>query len=206
VTSVALLWALIAIGLGIVAVRRRTVGIALLACQSLLLGAAAIDDALAHDRGLSVAVVVLVARGIVLPVLLYRVVAGTREPRRVRSEGAALPRLLLAVAAMVSAAALIPSFGLDRPGAEHATAALVVLGIVIAAVRRAVVFQMLGFLVAENGIYLAGLTVAGGVPAVVELALVFDLVVVLAIAAAFGAKIHQHFGTGDTSLLRGLRD
>ena len=204
--SLELLWLLAGLGLAIVVVRRRTIGIALLATQSLLLGGAAISDAVNHHAGLIVAVIVLLTRGVLLPGLLLRVVRDTREPRRVRSEGSALPRLVLAVTAMSIAVALIPAFGLDQPGAEHATAALVVLGIVIAAVRRPVVFQILGFLVAENGIYLAGLTVAGGIPAAVELALLFDLLAVLSVAAAFGAKIHEHFGTSDTSLLRGLRD
>lgn len=204
--STELLWILVGLALAIVVVRRRTVGIGLLAVQSLLLGAAAVSDALDQHSGLLVAVTVLLARGVLLPGLLLAVVRGTREPRRVQSEGPALPRLVFAVAATIAAVAIIPSFGLDQPGAEHATAALVVLGIVIAAVRRAVVFQVLGFLVAENGIYLAGLTVAGGIPAAIELALLFDVLAVLTVAAAFGSKIHEHFGTSDTSLLRGLRD
>jgi hydrogenase-4 component E len=204
--STELLWALIGLGVAVVVVRRRTVGIGLVAAQSVLLGAAAIVDAVGDDFGLVVAGVVLVARGIVLPGLLLWVVRGTREPRRVASERFALPRLVLAVAAMVVAAALVPSFGLDQPGAEHAVAALVVLGIVIAAVRRPVVFQALGFVVAENAIYLAGLSVAGGIPAAIELALLFDVLAVLTVAAAFGSKIHEHFGTSDTSLLRELRD
>lgn len=204
--SAELLWLLVGLGLAVVVVRRRTVGVALLAAQSLLLGGAAVADAIADHHGLAIASLVLVARGLLLPGLLLLVVRGTRESRRVRSEGPALPRLIFAVATTVLAVALIPSFGLDQPGAERATAALVVLGVVIAALRRPVVFQVVGFLVAENGIYLAGLTVAGGIPAAIELALLFDVVALLAVAAAFGAKIHEHFGTSDTSLLRGLRD
>jgi hydrogenase-4 component E len=204
--STELLWILVGLGLAIVVVRRRTMGIALLAAQSLLLGAGAVAGAIDDHNGLLVAAIVLVTRGVLLPGLLLLVVRGTRESRRVRSEGPAMPRLILAVAATILAVALVPSFGLDQPGAEHATAALVVLGVVIAAVRRPVVFQIVGFLVAENGIYLAGITVAGGIPAAIELALLFDVVAVLGVAAAFGAKIHEHFGTSDTSLLRGLRD
>lgn len=202
----ALLWPLLGLGLGVVVVRRRTVAIALVAAQSALLGALAVDAAAGDPSGVVVAALVVLARGLVLPGLLLRVVRATREPRRVVSERFVLPRLVLALAAMVAAAALVPSFGLEEPGAERATAALVVLGIVIAAVRRPVVFQALGFLVAENGIYLAGLAVAGGIPAAIELALAFDVLLVLTVAAAFGAKIHEHFGTSDTSVLRGLRD
>jgi hypothetical protein len=39
-----------------------------------------------------------------------------------------------------------------------------------------------------------------------QLGLVFDLVVVVSVAGAFSAKIHDELGTSDTSLLGGLRD
>jgi hydrogenase-4 component E len=200
--SIAFLWALVTLGFAIVVVRRRSLGIALMAAQSTLLGVHAISDT--HD--LLLAIGILAGRGIVLPVALLAVVRGTRERRRVSSELLALPRLVVAAGAVAVGAALVPSFGLIDPAAERAAIALLVLGIVIAAVRQAVVFQVVGFLVAENGVYLAGLAVAGGVPGAIELALLFDLVAVLAVAAAFGAKIHEQFGTSDTNLLRGLRD
>jgi hydrogenase-4 component E len=199
------MWALIGLGLGIVVVRRRTTAIGLMAAQSLLLGALAVSEAADAGTGLAIAAGALIARAIVLPLLLLRIVRVTREPRRV-VERHALARLVGAVVAVVVAAPLVPTFGLDQPGAENAAFALVVLGIVIAAVRGPVVLQAVGFLVAENGVYLAGLAVAGGLPGAIELGLLFDLLVVLAVAAAFGSKIHEEFGSGDTGLLRGLRD
>jgi hydrogenase-4 component E len=200
--SAAFLWALVALGFAVVVVRRRSMGIVLMGVQSILLGIHAIGDT--HDVWLAIAI--LAGRGIVLPVALLAVVRGTRERRRVSSELLALPRLVVAASAVAAGAALAPSFGLIDPAAERTAIALLVLGIVIAAVRQAVVFQVVGFLVAENGVYLAGLAVSGGVPGAIELALLFDLVAVLAVAAAFGTKIHEHFGTSDTNLLRGLRD
>jgi hydrogenase-4 component E len=203
--SVALIWALIGLGFGIVVVRRRTTAIGLVAAQSLLLGGLAIGEAIDTRAGLAVAAGALIARAIVLPLLLLRVVRVTREPRRV-VERHALARLLGVVVAVVVAAPLVPAFGLEPAGAENAAFALVVAGIVIAAVRGPVVLQAVGFLVAENGVYLAGLAVAGGLPGAIELGLLFDLLVVLAVAAAFGSKIYEEFGSGDTRLLRGLRD
>jgi hydrogenase-4 component E len=198
---------LVLLGFTVVAARRRSVGIALAAAQSMALGALAVADAVgAHGGSLALAVVILVARGLVLPGLLLLVVRGTREPGRVSSERAAGSRLVLAIAAVAVAVAFVPSFGLRGAGAEQAAVALLVLGLVIAATRQAVVFQALGFLVAENGVYLAGLSVPGGVPAALELALLFDLLVVLAVVAAFGARIHELFGSSDTTLLRDLRD
>lgn len=199
------MWALIGLGLGIVVMRRRTTAIGLVAAQSLLLGALAVSEAADARTGLAIAAGALIARAIVLPLLLLRIVRVTREPRRV-VERHALARLVGAVVAVVIAAPLVPDIGLDEPGAENAAFALVVLGIVIAAVRGPVVLQAVGFLVAENGVYLAGLAVAGGLPGAIELGLLFDLLVVLAVAAAFGSKIHEEFGSGDTGLLRGLRD
>jgi len=35
---------------------------------------------------------------------------------------------------------------------------------------------------------------------------VFDLVLIVSVGAVFSAKIHAELGTGDTSLLEGLRD
>jgi hydrogenase-4 component E len=204
--SRALIWALVISSLGVVTVRRRSVAIGLVALQSLWLGAEAIGDAAGHSTALLVAGAVLLAKAIALPVLLAVVVARTREPRRIASERHPLVRLTLALAVGLATVALTPRFGLTDAAAEHAAVGLVALGIATALVRRPAIFQALGFLVAENGLYLAALAAPGGLPAFVELGLVFDLVVVVSVAGVFSARIHQELGTGDTSLLGGLRD
>lgn len=204
--STPMLWLLVGLGLAIVVARRRSAGVWLIAAQSLLLGAAALQEASSGSTVLWVAGSILLVRAIGLPVLLRRVIGQTREPARIASEHGTLARLVLAVIVLLAAVALVPDFGLDQPGAGHAAVALVVLGIVVAAARRPVVFQAIGFLLAENGVYLASLSVPGGFPAIIELGLLFDLVVLIAVAAAFGAKIHEEFGTSDTSILRELRD
>ena len=40
----------------------------------------------------------------------------------------------------------------------------------------------------------------------IELGALFDLALVVTVAAAFTQRIHVELGTGDTELLRGLRD
>ena len=200
------LWALVGLALALVVVRRRSAGLALLAAQSLLLGAVALDQALAGHGAVAVAAAILAVRGVLLPLLLGEVIRRTREPRRVASERFALPRLVVALAVALVAVGLAPPLGLHDAAAGDAAIALVVLGIVVAAVRRAIVFQAIGFLVAENGVLLAGLAVAGGLPGIVELGLLVDLVLAVGVAGAFGARIHERFGTSDTSLLRSLRD
>ncbi len=197
--------ALAATGLGVVVVRRRSIAIALVAAQSLALGVAAIADGIGESAALSTAGVALIIKALALPALLLWVVRRTREPRLIVEERHALTRAVAAAAATLTLVALVPDVLSDRT-AQHTAVALLVLGIAIAILRRAAIFQALGFLVAENGLYVAALAASGGLPAVIELGLVFDLVVVVAVAAAFSAKIHEHLGTGDTGLLGDLRD
>jgi hydrogenase-4 membrane subunit HyfE len=198
-------WALVALGFAIVVVRRRSAAVALLAVQSLLLGALAVHEA-STAGALLVPAIVLLARGVGLPLALARVTALTREPRRVAAERFALGRLVSAVAIVLGTVALAPPLGLEQAGAARAAVALVVLGLALAALRRPLVFQAIGVLVAENGVYLASLAVAGGMPGAIELGLCCDLVVIVAVVALLGTRIHARLGSGDTSLLETLRD
>ena len=59
---------------------------------------------------------------------------------------------------------------------------------------------------AENGLSLLAISVPGGLPYVIELGALFDLALVVVVAVVFTRRIHGEFGTGDTELLRGLRD
>jgi len=203
--SDAVIWSLVISALAVVAVRRRSVAIALVAAQSIILGASAIADAAGESTALAVAGAALLAKAVVLPILLLSVVTRTRETRWIQ-ERHPLARLTIALAVALALAALVPRFGLESAAAEHAAVGLLALGITTAVVRGAAIFAALGFLVAENGLYLAALAAPGGVPAFIELGLVFDLVVIVSVAGAFSAKIHEELGTGDTTLLGALRD
>ncbi len=202
----ALTWALVISALGVVVVRRRSVALALVALQSVWLGAHAISGASGHSSALLVAGAVLLAKAVLLPAGLALVVLRTREAQWISTERHPLARLTISRAAARPIAALVPHFGLLHPGVERAAVGLVALGITTAMVRRPAIFQVLGFLVAENGLYLAALSAPGGLPAFIELGLLFDLVLIVSVAAVFSAKIHEELGTGDTSLLGGLRD
>ena len=204
--SHAVIWMLAISALGVVVVRRRSIAIALIALQSLLLGAEAISHAASGSTALLVAGIVLLAKAIALPALLALVVARTREPGRMASEHHPLARLTVALAIALAVVTLVPRFGLAHADVEHTAVGLVALGMAIAVVRRPAIFQAFGFLVAENGLYLAALSVPRGFPVFIELGLVFDLVVVISVASAFSAKIHEELGTADTSLLGSLRD
>jgi hydrogenase-4 component E len=197
---------LVALGFGIVAVRRRSVAIVLVCAQSLVLGAGAL--ALAGDRSEAylVAGLVVVAKAGVLPALLLYTLRRTREPQLVAAAAPALARLLGCAVLALVVVATMPSLGLESEAAERGAFALVATGIAIVVLRRPVLFQAIGLLVAENGIYLLALSAPGGMPFVIELGVLFDLLLVLTVAIGFTHRIHETFGTGDTERLRGLRD
>ena len=201
-----LVTAVLALGLAVVVVRRRSVAIALVAAQSLALGIGALGLTSGRSSDFLVASLVLLTKALVLPVLLYAVMLRTREPRLVVAAAGPLMRLALAGAVALAAATLVPRLGLSSAHTERTAVALLLVGVAIVVARRPVLFQLLGLIVAENGLSLLAISVPGGLSYVIELGALFDLALVVTVAAAFTHRIHAELGTGDTELLRGLRD
>jgi len=193
---------ILALGLGVVLVRRRSFAIALVSVQSLALGLLALD----HDGELFVAGLVLLVKALALPALLVAVLRRTREPRLVAAAAGPLVRLAGTAAAAALAVVLLPPLATGDIHAERMAVALVVVGLSIVVARRPALFQLLGLIVAENGLSLLALSVPGGLSYVIELGALFDLALVVVVASFFTRGIHGELGTGDTELLRGLRD
>lgn len=204
--SSAIVTAILVFGLGVIVVRRRSVAITLIAAQSLALGIGSIQLASGRSNDFLVASLVLLMKAVVLPALLFVVMHRTREPRLVAPAAPVLVRLAGAGAVALAASALLPPLGLESAQIEHTAVALVLVGIAIVVARRPAFLQLLGLIVAENGLSLLAVSVPGGLSYVVELGALFDLVLVVTVAAAFTQRIHLELGTGDTELLRGLRD
>ncbi|MFT3863403.1 MAG: hypothetical protein QM729_03960 [Solirubrobacterales bacterium] len=198
--------ALVGLGIAVAVVRRRSLAIVLVAIQGLILGVVA----LAHDGGdggaMALAGAILLVRAAAIPVVLTFVRRRTPERSLVAPTTSVATRLLLSTAVVLVAVAATPPLGLGERVAEHGAVAMLCLGIAIVALRRPAILQLAGVLVAENGVYLLAIAVPGGVPAVIELGVLFDLVLVVTVAITFTGKIHERLGSGDTDLLRGLRD
>ncbi len=204
--SAAAIAALVALGFGVVLVRRRDFAICLVAAQALLLGVGALTGGGEEGSGLALAGAILLVRAAALPALLLLARRRTPEPALLAPATTVVARLLLAGAVVLIAVAAVPPLGLGDRAAEHGAVALLCLGILTVVSRRPAILQIIGILVAENGVYLLAISVPGGISAVVELGVLFDLALVVTVAAAFSQKIHEEVGTGDTDVLRGLRD
>jgi len=205
VTAV-LLWIIVALGLGCVVMRRRSVAVALVGAQALCVAALAV--ALVPDRPAQFlpAALTLVARAAVIAVLLVIAIRRTRHALPGGEEPLPIIRLVIACAIITALVALTPTFGLESRPAELGAVALVATGLALLVTRRATVFQVVALLIAENGIAVAAVNVRGGLPVVVELGVAFDLVLVVTVAIVFHDRIFDVFGTTDTRHLRGLRD
>lgn len=203
--STATIVILIALGFGVMLARRRSLALWLLTAQSLLLGVAALTLA-DPGSGMVVAGAILVVRAIAMPALLALTRRRTPEPVPVTPATTVVVRLLIAAVVSLAAVASVPPLGLADAAAEHGAIVLLCLGIAIVIMRRPALVQLLGILVAENGVYLLATSVQGGIPFAIELGVVFDLALVITVAAAFAAKIHAEVGSGDTDLLKALRD
>lgn len=199
-------WVLVAMGLLVVLARRRTVAILLVALQALLLGVGALTLAPHRPLAFQIAALVLLARGAPLFYLLVMSVHRTREPRPLGLQARPLLNAGVAVALCLASLALLPPLGLETATAENASVSLVVIGIVTIVTRRETIFHALGLLMVENGVALAAVGVPGGMPLVVEFGIAIDLTVVIAVAIVLHERIFEEFGTGDSHVLRSLRD
>jgi hydrogenase-4 component E len=197
-------WTIVALGIGVVVVRRRSIAVGLVTAQALLLAAAAFAEGSSVDA--AVAAAALVLRGIVLAGLFLFLVRRTRETRPVSAGVAPLARGAAAVGLALTLIWLVPPIGLDSSEAEQATLTLVALGLVTAATRRATLFQVLGIVLVENGLALAALSLPGSSSRAIEIGVAVDLLLVALVAGVFHERIFAEFGAGDSAALRSLRD
>jgi len=78
--------------------------------------------------------------------------------------------------------------------------AVILIGLFIMITRRSAIAQILGLLfmengVMENGVFLAGFSLTFGMPSIVELGVVFDLLMIVIIMGVFMVQIKQKFSS-----------
>jgi hydrogenase-4 component E len=199
-----LAWAVVALGLGVVVVRRRSVAVGLVTAQAfVLVGVAAAEAGSADDIGAALA---LAVRGAALAALFLLIVARTREPHPVRAGAAPLARAGMAVGLALSLTWLVPPVVLESEQSTRAMLALVAFGAVVVATRRATLHQLLGIVMVENGLVLGAIELPGGASLAVEFGVALDLTLIAIVAMVFHERIFAEFGSGDTAVLEALRD
>jgi hydrogenase-4 component E len=83
---------------------------------------------------------------------------------------------------------------------------LVFSGMLLMLTRRLAISQIIGFLVMENGIYLFALTQTRGMPMIVEMGVLLDVLVGVMITGLLLFNIKKSFEHIDVTQLTDLRD
>jgi hydrogenase-4 membrane subunit HyfE len=198
------IWALVILGWAVVVVRRRSVAVALVSAQALILVGVAIAQARTGNE--VVAAVALAVRAVALAVVFLVAVSRSREVRPVRAAVSPGVRAGVAVGVALLLIWLVPLGDGSVRHASQGVLALVAFGLATAATRRATLFQVMGIVGVENGLALAALTLGGGSSLVIELGVTLDLTLVAVVAWVFHERIFAEFGAGDSAALRSLRD
>lgn len=199
---------------GVVTLWRRDLRaiVVVLAVQGIALGAVAATLAIrTHDIGLgAVAVVEVLAKGALIPILLGRVVRrnpGNRETAPLVN----VPASLVAVVVLVVVAYLAagPLTSLDPDTSTRLAPiglATVLVGFFVLATRRKSVTQIVGLMVVDNGIALVAFLLTAGVPLLVELGASLDILLVVVVLQLLATTMHTRFGHVDLDQLRQLHD
>ena len=90
-------------------------------------------------------------------------------------------------------------------GTLNTSVSLILIGILLMINRTYALTQVLGILIIENGLFLAGISTTYGMPLIVELSAFFDIIVGVVVMGILTNKINESFDTLDTNKLNLLK-
>jgi hydrogenase-4 component E len=140
-----------------------------------------------------IAILTLLFRGLLLPYLLWRIIRRLDVDREIHVS--VQPSTTLVVGALFVMLALSISFRIASGLHLELTVAVLALtvmlsmkliGFLILSVRYEAISQILGLLVLENGIFLGSQVLVPGMPLLIEVVILFDLLIVV---ACFGVLV-----------------
>jgi hydrogenase-4 component E len=150
-----------------------------------------------------------VIKVVVIPAVIVRLLRDARLEL--------VPSHRLGIATMTLIALVVAAFGIFVVGSIHVrssslptpalaiASAAILVSFLLVILRSDVVSQAVGFFSLENGVSVAGLVVAAGLPIIVEVAFFFDLLVAVVVFGVLMRVHHQRSRTLSTTGLDRLR-
>lgn len=197
--------------LGLLGSSRLGVYVRLAAVQGVLVG---VLPLLVHSsvslETMAVAAGTIAVKSVLFPWLMARIMRGFEERREVQPYLGYSASLVLGVFALGAALWISRRLPVTGPG-NHPflmPSALFSMfaGLILIVTRRKAVTQVLGYLVMENGIYLAGLVLVPEATFLVELGVLLDLFVGVFLMGIMIFHIQREFDHIDTDQLAALKD
>lgn len=183
------------------------------AAESWLIGALSASIAYYDDLPelYVVAGLTIMFRGLVLPWLLLRIIAG-QVTEREGNTGVQPGTSLLLGAMSVVFAALVANHLQEGLGSGRGVVVLALtvmlsmklIGFIILATRREAISEVMGLLLLENGIFLGAQILVPGMPLFIEIVILFDLLIAVACFGLLVRYLARLTGTTSTAGLRKL--
>jgi hydrogenase-4 component E len=158
-----------------------------------------------------IAMLTFLFRGCLLPYLIFRIIRRMRVPREVHVILQASSSLVIGALAVVFALAVASQIGAQLGfGGTVVVLALTVmlsmklLGFLMLTVRHEAISQILGLLVLENGIFLGAQILVPGMPLLIEIVILFDLLIAVACFGLLVQYLMTHVGSTSSLQLRRL--
>jgi hydrogenase-4 component E len=158
-----------------------------------------------------IAVLTALFRGCLLPYLLLRIIRRLNVARELHVIVQASSSMVIGALAVVFALTVATRIGksLDLAGTVVVLALTVMLsmkliGFLMLAVRHEAISQILGLLVLENGIFLGSQILVPGMPLLLEIVILFDLLIVVACFGLLVQYLLSHVGATSSLKLRRL--
>jgi hydrogenase-4 component E len=199
--------------LGVLLAVTRSIGrsIWIVALQSIFVGLAAVAVGLSTGVGhLAVGGWLAVGvKGFIVPLVLGTILrrSSIRQERRplLGTRVTLVVAVAIVFAATAAAAGVAPGSGVSVSRALPAAISQVLTGLLFVMTRRKAISLVVGLLVFENGIALTAFSLTYGMPLVVELGVLFDLLIAIVVAWIYARRMLDVLGSTSTDELRSLR-
>jgi len=197
----------------IIGINRKTFNVInLYAIQSGVLAVLAILIGYAHgeDQLFISALFVIIIKVLIIPRTLRRTM------NKVKIENDMTPYLSQSLSMVMETILIVISYNIVNSVFDPAqlafkntlavSIAVFLIGFFMMINRRRTLSQVIGFLIMENGLFFFAISLAYGMPLIVELGIFFDVLVVAMILGIFIFKIKESFYSTDTKDLTNLTD
>ena len=142
-----------------------------------------------------IAGVTLAVKAVVLPWVLHRVVQRMNVRREVEPVIPVAATLALTVAVVVMSFQLSATLGTVGQAitgnALPVGIALTLLGVLVMATQKTALTQMVGLFASENGIFFTAMAVTQGMPLIIEIGVILDVILAALVMAIMVLRVHS---------------
>jgi hydrogenase-4 component E len=150
----------------------------------------------------------LATKGILMPIFLSKIVRQMKATRMVEpylsnSLSLTISGILVAIVyTSLREGILVTGFSVH---VLKISIAVILIGLFIMITRRKAITQVLGLLFMENGLFLAGFSLTFGMPIIIELGILFDMLMGVIILGVFIVQIRRNFSSVNLDSLTTLK-